>query len=252
MKIFLGAGFIAVLFVFPARAHARVFSLDQETFASYLTFSYGPSKVLDNAFYSEEASVASFSEDQKTNLGGEFGFVYATKRINWRFGFEILKPAIVRSTAANASGAAVYDVKSEITGYLPKIGVEINLKTTPAYRVMLFGYFGTTSVTVQNDYTNVTVAPMTDFTTKYKGNCSTKGGGLAFEYAAFDTSTFTLEFGYRDSVVDKLVYSADVNGFSGTTHSAGDRANWLAEDGKARELDFSGAYVSAGFRFYLF
>lgn len=242
---------MAALLAKPLGAQARVFSLDKESFASYLTFSYGSSKVLDNAFYSETASGTASSDEVKTNLGGEFGFVYATKTINWRFGFEILKPAVVTATVSNAAGTALYDVKSDVTGFLPKLGVEINLKTTPTYRVLLFGYVGQTSVTIQNDYSNLTIAPNANFTTKYKGNCSTKGGGLAVEFAAFDTSTLALELGYRDSFIDKIVYAGDVTDFGGA-RTAGDRANWVAEDGKAREIDFSGAYVSAGFRFYLF
>lgn len=250
MKIFAGFAFIAALLAFPAGAQARVFSLNREKFASYLLFNYGTSKIADNTIYKEEATATAYSEDVKTNLGGEFGFIYATELISWRFGFEILKPAAINSTATNAGGTAIYDVKSDITGFLPKLGLEINLKTTPTLRVYAFGYVGQTSVTIQNDHTNVTVAPNTAFTTKYKGNCNAKGGGLAFEFSSFDTSTLVLEVGYRDMFIDKLTYSEAVTDFGGA-RAPGDNATW-AGDGKAREIDLGGPYAALGFRFYLF
>lgn len=249
MRILGAFAFFAALLAFPAGAQARVFDLSREKFASYLLFTYGPSsKIGDAAYADEQASSTTYDAAVTTNVGGEFGFVYATKILSWRFGFEILKPAPVTAVASN--GGDVYSVKSDITGFLPKVGVEINVLRSSWYRMSLFGYAGQTSVTVQNDYSNVTVPPSGDFAVKYKGNCNTQGGGLMFEMAAFDTSTLVLEAGYRKMAIDNLTYASDVASHFGTARSAGDDARRL--DGNAREIDFTGAYVSAGFRFYLF
>lgn len=149
----------------------------------------------------------------------------------------------------STGGAENYTVRSDVTSYLPKVGVELNLRTTNASRIFLFGQFGTGTLALTNSYRNVTIAPNADFTMKYKGAATTQGGGLGYEFAAFDTTTIVFEAGYRQMVFDKIVYAEDVTGFQGS-HVAGDQV--LRADGRRREIDFSGGYVTIGARWYLF
>ncbi len=63
-----------------------------------------------------------------------------------------------------------------------------------------------------------------------------------------DTTTVVVEFGYRQLKVDNLKYSKDVTTFSGAK-SSGDAV--VTSSGEKRELDFSGGFISLGFRFYM-
>ncbi|MBX2987488.1 MAG: hypothetical protein KF802_06295 [Bdellovibrionaceae bacterium] len=244
------AVFFGVFALAPDFAVARVFDLKRESFASYLNFSYGPSAAADGAFAGESAATG-YSGKIDQNIVAEFGFVYTTSVISWRFGLEILKPAVVNATATDAGGAELYGVKSDILGVMPKIALEMNFVTRNSYRLYLSGFAGQASVTVTNTYTNLTVAPNADFEMQYKGGASAYGGALGYELAAFDTTSVLLEVGYRKLVFDQLTYGKDVAAdFSSASRSAGDTVK--RDGGDNRKLDFSGAYVSLGARWWLF
>lgn len=227
---------------------ARVFNLNKENFASYLALSYGPSLVGQNVLEGE-STATDFSSSVSVNQGGEFGFVYATSRVSWRFGFEILKPAALAGVEAGDGTTTAYTVSSVVMAYLPKVGIELNLRTMDQWRVYIFGQFGTGTLSVTNTYTDVSIAPGADFIVKYQGAATTQGGGMGYEFTAFDTTSVLIEAGYRQMTFDKVVYSEDVTDFQGA-HAAGDQAMWT--DGKRREIDFSGGYVTIGARWYLF
>lgn len=231
-------------------AQARVFDMTKEQFASYLVFSGGPSAIADAAFAKESAATDS-NGSVALNTSFEFGFLYVTKTVSWRFGFEVMKPsALPDVTATNAGGTALYHVKSDVIGYYPKLGLELNLKTTGSSRIFLTGAAGTTSLNVTNEYSELTIAPHTDFTMKYKGNATTWSAGLGYEFAAFDTTTLVFEAGYRKMNVDKLVYSEAVPASFDVAHAAGDSVT--RTDGDPRGIDLTGYYASLGFRFFLF
>lgn len=239
---------LALAFFLPSFAEARVFDLGREQFASYILLTGGPSVVKDKAF-AGESSADTYPAGVAQNISGEFGFVYATRYLSWRFGFEILKPATMKSAAASQGGTDVYEVKSDLIGYIPKVGLEFNLKTSSWYRLLLFAGVGSASLTATNDYTSVTIAPNADFQAQYKSAGNLQVAGLAMEMAAFDTTSVVLELGYRKLNFGKLTYAKDVTGFGGA-HAAGDTV--VDTDGEKRQLDFSGGYAGLGLRFWLF
>lgn len=232
-------------------AQARVFNLTKESFASYLSLGYGPvNTARDAAFAGETNAVTSYTGQVPYVQGGEFGFVSAGQFLSWRFGFEMIKPPVVNGTARSAT-AALYDIKSDITGFMPKVGLDINLLRGASGRLYLTSYVGQASFTVTNDYSNLTIAPNTAFTEKYKGNSQVWSAGVGGEFAAFDTTSLTLEAGYRRMAVNELIYGAAVTAdFSNTARAVGDGV-YLA-NGERRKLDFSGFYASLGARFWLF
>lgn len=236
-----------LLFLLPVTGYARVFDFGSESFASYLLLTGGTSVIQDSPFAMESTAVTQ-SGAVAQNISGEFGFIYTTKTVSWRFGFEVLKPALATSEAQNAGGTTLYSVSSNILGYLPKLGLEINFKTAPTWRAFVFGYAGQTSVTVTNTYTAGSTTPAAS-TLKYKGNCNGMGGGLGFEFFAFDTTTMLLEVGYRKMNIDKMVYAEAATDLQGTARAAGDDV--LRTDGDPRGIDFTGAYAGLGFRWYL-
>lgn len=238
-----------VVFAYSAPLWARVFHLTRENFASYLAVSYGPSTMGRNALLGESVATEYSGGSVSAINAGEFGFVYATARMSWRFGFEILRPPSLAGVEAVDSGSTVYVAASEVIAYLPKVGIELNLRTMDSWRVFVFGQFGTGTLSVTNTYSDVTIGPGEDFVVRFKGAATATVGGIGYEFTAFDTTSIVLEGGYRQMTFPKVVYAEDVTDFQGA-HAAGDRAVW--ESGRRREIDFSGAFVTIGARWYLF
>jgi hypothetical protein len=241
--------FVGFCVLFLAQiAHGRVFDFSREKFASYFLLNYASSRIADLAFVGE-SSANQYSETFKTQPGGEFGFIYASRYFAWRFGLEIIKPATLQSKASLNGGSNLYVVSSDLTSLMPKLGFEINWLTRQEYRLLVFGQIGQASLAAKNTYTALTIAPNTDFSTEWKAAANAKGAGLAIEYYAFDLTTIMFEVGYRDLKYTDIKYSKEVTGFSGAV-AAGDQVKDLI--GKNREIDFSGPYAAVAARFWLF
>lgn len=237
------------LCLLAARAEARVFNMASETFASYFLISGGPSLVKKTAFAGEAAMTDTYSGSAGYNYTGEFGFLYATPAVSLRFGFEVFKPsALTGVTATNASSTDIYTLNSSVTAYAPKVGFEINLQKTQTYRAFLAAYAGTGSVSYKNDYTILSYGGVSDHSVEAKGSGTLYGGSLGVESHLTDTTTYLFEFGYRQMKFENLKYSKDVTTFSGAK-VAGDDV--LDANGDKRVLDFTGGYISIGFRFYM-
>lgn len=232
-------------------AQARVFDFPKENFSSYL-FLNGSSPPLKESVWELESSATSTDKSYTTVTGGEFGFSYTTRVIGWRFGFEILKPAKMNEVSAIQNGATLYNISSDITGYAPKIGLEITPWMTPKQKAFIFGYVGTATLTLKNNYTSLTIAPNADHTVEMTGTGSLTGGGIGYEVHFFDTTTFLLEAAYRSLKVDELTYSKAVTTFSGPGEgSVVPGQAVLKTDGTKRAIDYSGPYLTVGLRFWL-
>ncbi|MCX7978284.1 MAG: hypothetical protein N2578_04715 [Bdellovibrionaceae bacterium] len=234
-------------------AQARVFDMTKETLAGYFSFIYGPSAVGAQPF-EKESQATSFSGSFTTNSGGEFGFVYVPGRVSWRFGLEFIRPSTLKELAAtNSGGTKLYNLDSDFTSIAPKIGLEINFVNRSLWRAYGFGYYGSASVTIANRYYSVSIAPAVDHTVAMKGSSSTYGGGLGIEFSAVDSTTMTLEAGYRNLNYRALTFASAVTTFSGPGSGsvvAGDPVN--TTEGERRTLNLNGAYFNLGFRFYLY
>ncbi|MBL7671348.1 MAG: hypothetical protein JNM39_12765 [Bdellovibrionaceae bacterium] len=232
-------------------AQARVFNLPQEQFSSYLLVNGSSAPLADSPWVLESAATGT-SKSYSTVTGGEFGFIFTSRMIGWRFGFEIFKPAKLNDIEATQGGATVYNVSSDMTGYAPKLGIEITPWITPRQKAFLFGYVGTASLTLKNDYTSLTIAPNSDHTVEMTGTGSLTGGGVGYEIHFFDTTTFLLEAAYRTLKIDELTYSKAVTTFSSPGEgSVVPGQPVLKTDGTKRTIDFSGPYVTVGLRFWL-
>jgi len=232
-----------------ARVEARVFNISSEKFAGYFVGTAGTSTIAKSAFLDEDSATNTYSDLVANNLSGEFGFMYATEYASLRFGFEIFRPSALKDVmATNASGTDIYSLNSDITGYAPKLGLEINLQKTAGYRAFIQGYVGTASISYKNEYTIISYGGQSNHTVEGKGTTSMYGGTLGVESHLTDATTYIFEFGYRKMLVDSLKYSKDVTTFSGAK-VAGDPITDV--NGNARVFDFTGSYLSFGFRFYL-
>jgi hypothetical protein len=228
-------------------SEARVLSLSEEKFASYFSVESGVSTLGSTPFDQNLSDVDSFSETYKTSLGGEFGFVYSSPYIAWRFSFGIIKPSKLKEVQGLAGSSVQYLVDSDITAVAPKLGIEIHLNRKPNYRFYLFGFYGSSNLTVANVYTQ-TVSPNVDHTVDLKSSATETGGGFGFETSFVDTTSFIIELGYRSLMFKELAFSKDVVTFQGAK-TAGELLKNL--DGENKSLNFSGYILSVGFRFWL-
>jgi len=249
VRVFFPSACLILLFLATFPAEARIFNLNKEKFASYLSMNYGASQVGDDLFLGGSAAT-SYSSKLGNNIGGEFGFISMMGPVSLRFGFEVLKPAALQGVKARDSGGStLYEIESDLLGLLPKIGADVNFVTRPSYRIFAYGAVGQAHLTVKNKYTNLAVAPSSDFESEMKSNAPSLSGGLGFEYAAFDLTSVVLELGYRQLKFRKLTYAAGVTDTSGT-HAVGDVV--VTDTGENRALDFSGWTVNLGARWWLF
>lgn len=254
MKIYSGFLFAALL-LFTSSGWARVFNFSGEKFAPYIKGSYQPTTVGDQAFATSSGTGNTFSSKNTYNTSFEFGFAYGFKGMRLRFGFEALKPPTLSGvTGADAGGTSMYALNSDILGYAPKIGFELNLKEWPTSRLYVSGDYGAMSVTVKNTYAftadgTAAYPGMVDFTEELKGSGQAIDGAVGFEFLAFDTTTFSIEVGYRTMTIANLKHNLPVTSFQGAVVK-GDAA--LNDDGTARALALSNLYASLGFRFWIF
>lgn len=240
---------LVLSFVFMvARVEARVFNIGAEKFAGYFLVTGGPSAIKKNAFLNEDTTTNTYSGEVAYNYSGEFGFLYATPHVSLRFGFEIIKPSALKEVLANNGTTDIYSLNSDVTAYAPKLGLEINLQKTNTYRSFLQAYVGSGSVSYKNDYTIISYGGQTNHSVEGKGTAMLYGGSLGVESHLTDTTTYLFEFGYRQMKADSLKYSKDVTTFRGA-QTAGSPVT--DANGDARVLDFTGGYISLGFRFYL-
>lgn len=243
---------VAVLFSAVA-AEARVFNINKETFAAYFDIGAGGSQLNTSALDGEAGAGITYSGKVSYNYSGEFGFIYSHPYVSLRFGLEILKPLALEGATASNGSDDLYTANSEVFGYAPKIGIEFNLHGNNTSRSFVAVGVGSASVTMKNSYT-LTAAGQTAFPGVANHDIETKGSGtllnasLGYEGLLTDTTTIVVEFGYRQMKVDNLEYTGSATTFQGAV-SSGDKVT--TSSGAARELDFSGAFIVLGFRFYL-
>lgn len=229
-------------------SYTRVLNLSDEKFASYFAGELGTSLLATTPYDSQASAAETFSQEYKSSYGGEFGFVYSSPYVGWRFSFEIKKPSKLSEVQSSQSGTVNYLLSSDVTAVAPKIGIEIHLNRKPNNRFYLFGFYGSSNLTMTNSYTQVIISPNTDHQTSLKSSAPVTGGGLAYEFSFVDTTTICLELGYRSLVFKEIKYAKDVTTFQGAK-VAGDA--YVDAAGADKTLNFSNYFAAFSFRFWL-
>lgn len=254
MKVQPSFLFLALILI-GVSSEARVFNFSGEKFAPYIKGSYLPTSTGDESYLNSGGADVVFSKKHPAFTSFEFGFVYGVRGIRFRFGFEALKPATLKDiSGADASGIELYLLTNDILGYAPKAGLEINLAEWPKSRIYLAGDYGAMSVTVKNTYAfsadGLAAFPgMADFTEELKGSGQSMDGFLGFETLVFDSTTFSLEAGYRVLSLTGLKHNLPVTSFQGAVVKGDAATN---NDGSARSLSLTNIYANVGFRFWIF
>ena len=240
-------GALIFILFFSNLCHARIFDLSKEKFGSYLIFSSSQSNLKETPY--QGLTVADdFSDAYKYPAGGEFGFMYENHSVGFRFGVEIIKPSPTEGYA-KSNNVTKYYYKDNISVLVPKIAMEVNFITKSKFRLLGYGFLGQANLVESTDYSAVTVAPSASHTVDIKSSANMSGGGLAFEFSAFDTTTLIFELGYRQLKFANMIYSKDVTTFEGAVTSGTTVKN---SDGTSHQVDMTGAYAALGFRIFLF
>lgn len=248
MKFFI----LPLLLVLSIQAEARVFNINNEAFAAYFLATGGGSLLGTTSVDGESGTNVNFSGGTSYNYTGEFGFLYSTPYLGFRFGFELIKPFALSATA-NDGTSDLYSVTGSIVGYAPKFTVDVNLHRANRSRSFVTATIGNASVTMKNEYV-LTAAGQTafpgvvDHTAESKGSGTLLEASLGYEGLLADTTTMIVEFGYRQLKIENLNYTKDVTTFTGAQTSGSPVLN---SSGTQRTLDLSGGFISIGFRFYM-
>jgi hypothetical protein len=188
-------------------------------------------------------------------LGGEFGFAWASPRLNFRFAVEILMPAMIKeSKGYNASNQELFSLDSSLSAVSPKIGLDFNFKATKDSRWFVFVEGGSSTLTATNNFTftpqgTTDLGVTADFAEELKGTSTMYQYGAGGEILAFDTTTMYFEAGYRVMEFASMNYNKDVTNIGGA-QTKGTVA--LNSDGSNREMTLTGYYGSVGFRIYIY
>lgn len=239
---------------FGGLAEARVFQMGSEHFATYLRGQYQTAGQKDESFAPSGGTGATYDSSYTANMSYEFGFIYATPAVNFRFGFEVIKPTDLKDIKGSSSGGTTwYTLSDNISGYAPKIGLEISLKKWGNSRIYVNGDYGYATVNVQNSYTFTTAGTtqfpgMSDFREEVEGTGSLIESSLGYEFLLSDTTTLVLDAGYRALQIDSFTHKQAVKTFQGTV-AKGDTAK--NTDGSNRTLNLSGAFASLWLRFWI-
>lgn len=230
---------------------ARVFDINRDSVAPYFMASGGGSQVATASLDGEGSNGVTFSGAVNYLYTGEFGLLYSRSAASVRFGFEILKPNLLEAIAKSGT-TELYNATSELLGYVPKITLELNLHKTQNYRSFVSLGAGLASLTMKNSYVltadgQAAYPGVADHTAESKADTTLASAALGYEGLLSDTTTILVEFGYRQLKFDNFKYTKEVTTFSGAK-TAGDQL--LTNTGVNRILDFSGGYLSLGFRFY--
>ena len=228
--------------------------MKKESFAAYLKGGYWTQAIKNTALSDSSGTGVTLDAEFKSNLTGEFGFVYSNGRINFLFGLEVIRPApIVSRKGTDVAGTELYDVSSEVSAYAPKLGIEISFYQGATSRACLGGAFGTATLTGRNSYVltadgTAAFAGVVDFYEDLRSTAPLTEGSLGYEMLMADTTTFNLEAGYRSLSFTAITHNRDVTSFQGPIIK-GDAATNM--DGSKRTMNLSGPFIALSFRFWL-
>lgn len=241
--------FLGIVVTQPAQA--RLFDFDREKAAAYFNITGGASGVGVSTLKDEAQAGIQYSGDINFNYTGEFGFLTSFKYLNLKVGMEFFNPVSLGGSSAKSS-AELYSADSKLFGYAFKGALDFNIHHKGVNRSYVTVGMGLVSMQLTNSYL-MTAAGQAEFPGivdheyKAKSTGTMYSAGLGYEGHFADTTTLFFELGYRYLPLDEWKYKGSGTTFGGS-YSSGDIVKKV--DGKAREIDLSGAYVSFGFRFY--
>ena len=251
--IFTLAALIIASLVLTTGAEARVFDFKNERFAMYFGGSFGTSNASAGAFALAAPSDVVYDKQVSTSATGEFGMLFSGTRFNLRLGAEYLMPRDqVGVNATDANKTQLFSLTSKVSALVPIATLEFMPYRGALSRAVIGGGFGWALVSLSNEYT-MTSAGQTRFGVgNYKetgtGSASLFEGYAGWEFLFTDTTTATINAGYRYCQVRTLTSSQNTNAIAGQQK---ENQEILNADDSHRSMDRGGAFIGINFRFYL-
>lgn len=252
--------YITTLFisVFLAQTtSAMVFDMSKEKFGSYLRGNYSPWANADTPFSQSSGTNMAFSDSFTNLLGYEFGVLYNTQKLTWRFGLEMIQPPQLSDLTGKdaTSRTQYYTLTSSIAVVIPKIGLEVNLKTWKESRFWGHFEYGLANLTLQNSYKfnaagSAHFGGLSDFREEIKANQAEYSAGLGVETLMSDATTISLELGYRFLQFSTMTHNLAATNFQGAQTVGG--AAKRNDGTTARDLNMTGPYAGVSLRIWIY
>lgn len=248
--------FLFLFFVFSAEA--KVFSMGKSKFGSYLRSTYSPWANSESPFNQSSGNNVRWGESFTNLLSYEFGVLYNTSQITWRFGLEIISPPSLSGVTGKDSATnstIYYRMDSTLSAVNPKVGIEVNLKTWAKSRFWMYFDYGLANLTLGNTYrftaagTAQFPVPGADFREEIKANSANYSGSFGFESLMSDNTTWCFELGYRMMQFSGLNHNVAATTFQGPV---GVGSGATTNSGGARSLDMTGAFASFALRIWVY
>lgn len=248
---------VLMVFIFGTElAQAKLFNFSNASVAAYVGGGWAPAFVntLNSKSSSNAATSVNVNSEHPYNLSGEFGFMTGGAKANIGFGLELMRgKELSDEIGRTSSGSELYSMTSEISVLIPKVRIELVVKSWPKSRLYLGGEAGWATLVARNSYTftaagQTEYSGLADFYEELRGMTPVYGGSLGWEKIMSDTTTIILHGGYRGIVFNEVNHNRDVTTFQGAV-SKGD----LAKDssGNNRSIDLTSYYVGLFFRFWI-
>jgi hypothetical protein len=244
---------ILLLLLFSIPAQARVFNLQNETFAPYFRGTIGMSSVGQSPYAHSSGALTSFDEDVEYNYTGEAGFLFTTKVVGFTLGIEFLTTEKASPTGSSSSGVEWMSLESKIKGTFLKAGFIINHSSpSTAFRSYTGINAGFGNLKMLNDYEltadGTTQYGLTEISEKATSETYFAEITMGFEFNVAKASTMIVEGGYRYLKADEWEYSGSGTNFLGA-YNDGDQV--LNHDGTKRQVNLSNWFLGVGFRIYI-
>ncbi len=251
-RMALGSVMVGFALLFAASAEARKYDMKNEVFATYFGGGFGPSNVFDHAFTMAAGSGVQTDQLVRSNFSGEFGIILAISKLNIRLAGEYLVGRALSGVKGNVGATEYYDLDSKITAFVPMALIETEIWSKTETRIVIGGGMGVASVSLDQDYqmtaTGATNLGVASYIEKGSASAPTWRAYVGGETLFVDTTTISLELGYRELKVGSLQSTKDTTSLTGA-QSAG--TTLINMDGSPRSFDLGGAYANIYFRFYL-
>lgn len=238
---------------FMTAAEARVFDFKNEHVALYFGGSFGSTNVSSGAFTNATPNDVIYDRQVQTASSAEFGLMFSTRLLNFRFGGEYLMPRDQAGiNATNTAGAALFSLTSKVSAIIPMVTIELMPYRGVLTRGLIGVGYGYALVSMSNEYTMAAAGTARWSKADYKevgtGGGSFMQGYLGWEFLFTDTTTAAISAGVRYCRVASMTSSQDTNAIGGQQTTGQEIFN---SDGSHRSLDLGGGFLAINFRFYL-
>ena len=244
---------LLVLLAQTTPSWGRVFSFANETVAPYVNFRGGLSSMGADPFRWQSASTYA-GDEVDLIYGGEFGIYLRGSTFGMAAGVLVHTfDPVAGGSASAAGGGLLYSADVEGISYGGQLVFDYQLSSNESYLWKIIFGGGYQFSKIESTYTMSTagaalVGGQTSFTESYKQTAPFAVLGVSTEFPMAGTTTLTVTAGYHYTMGGNWEYGQGGQNFAGV-HAQGDTVN--LENGSAREIDWSYAFIQVGFNFYV-